>query len=150
MSESRRVTSTARSIQRSWLWRLFKLYFWLDLLLFVLAVACFCFYQELAALGEAWTPGLERTVEMGAQGEFYQRVRDAAYIFHGPDGAMYTVAVKPFFDAALPMAFILFAFEALSLLRQMLFGGRRARRPFAPAGRDGPRHTRPARAPADV
>ena len=37
MSESRRVTSTARSIQRSWLWRLFKLYFWLDLLLFVLS-----------------------------------------------------------------------------------------------------------------
>ena len=50
MSESRRVTSTARSIQRSWLWRLFKLYFWLDLLLAILAIGCFCFYEELSAL----------------------------------------------------------------------------------------------------
>ena len=46
MSESRRVTSTARSIQRSWLWRLFKLYFWLDLLLAILAIGCFCFYEK--------------------------------------------------------------------------------------------------------
>ena len=38
MSESRRVTSTARSIQRSWLWRLFKLYFWLNILLIVLEI----------------------------------------------------------------------------------------------------------------
>ena len=102
MSESRRVTSTARSIQRSWLWRLFKLYFWLDLLLAILAIGCFCFYEELSALGAAWTPGLERTVEMGAQGGFFQRVWDAVYIFYSPEGEMYAVAAKPFFNAALP------------------------------------------------
>ena len=86
MSESRRVTSTARSIQRSWLWRLFKLYFWLDLLLAILAIGCFCFYEELSALGAAWTPGIERTVEMGAQGGFFQRVWDAVYIFYSSGG----------------------------------------------------------------
>ena len=132
MSESRRVTSTARSIQRSWLWRLFKLYFWLDLLLALLAMGCFCFYEELSALGAAWTPGLERTVEMGAQGGFFQRVRDAVYIFYGPEGEMHAVTVKPFFNAALPAAFALLAFEAMSLLRQLLFGGRRARRLLRP------------------
>ena len=132
MSESRRVTSTARSIQRSWLWRLFKLYFWLDLLLAILAIGCFCFYEELSALGGAWTPGLERTVEMGAQGGFFQRVWDAVYIFYGPDGEMYAVAAKPFFNAALPAAFALLVFEFLSLSRQLFFGGRRARRLLRP------------------
>ena len=132
MSESRRVTSTARSIQRSWLWRLFKLYFWLDLLLAILAIGCFCFYEELSALGAAWTPGIERTVEMGAQGGFFQRVWDAVYIFYSPEGEMYAVAAKLFFRAAMPAAFALLVFEFLSLSRQLFFGGRRARRLLRP------------------
>ena len=132
MSESRRVTSTARSIQRSWLWRLFKLFFWLDLLLLLLVSVCFCFYQELAALGDAWQAGLTRSVEMGAQGSFLTRVRDAVYVFYDPQGQMYTAAVQPFFDAVVPMALILLGFEGLSLLRQLLFGGRRARKLLRP------------------
>ena len=132
MSESRRVTSTARSIQRSWMWRLFKLFFWLDLLLLLLVSVCFCFYQELAALGDAWQAGLTRSVEMGAQGSFLTRVRDAVYVFYDPQGQMYTAAVQPFFDAVVPMALILLGFEGLSLLRQLLFGGRRARKLLRP------------------
>ena len=132
MSESRRVTSTARSIQRSWLWRLFKLYFWLNILLIVLAAVGFCFYQELSALGDGWTSGLSRTLEMGAEGEFFDRVRGATYVFYSPEGERYAAEVAPFFDAAASMAGALLTFEALSLLRQMLFGGRRARRLLKP------------------
>ena len=132
MSESRRVTSTARSIQRSWLWRLFKLYFWLNILLVVLMAVGFCFYQELSALGDGWTSGLSRTLEMGAEGEFFDRVRGATYVFYSPEGERYAAEVAPFFDAAMPMAGALLTFEALSLLRQMLFGGRRARRLLKP------------------
>ena len=36
---------------------------------------------------------------MGAQGGFFQRVWDAVYIFYGPEGEMYAVAAKPFFNA---------------------------------------------------
>ena len=69
---------------------------------------------------------------MGAQGGFFQRVWDAVYIFYGPEGEMYAVAAKPFFNAALPAAFALLVFEFLSLSRQLFFGGRRARRLLRP------------------
>ena len=86
----------------------------------------------MSALGGAWTPGIERTVEMGAQGGFFQRVWDAVYIFYGPEGEMHAVAAKPFFQRRPAAAFALLAFECLSLLRQMFFGGRRARRLLRP------------------
>src|SRR5699024_7499645 len=72
------------------------------------------------------------TVEMGAQGGFFQRVWDAVYIFYGPEGEMHAVAAKLFFRAAMPAAFALLAVEFLSLSRQLFFGGRRARRLLRP------------------
>lgn len=132
MSESRRVTSTARSIQRSWLWRLVKLYFWLDLLLAALLAVTFALYSERSTLGADWTPGLSRAVEMGASGTFYERVRDAVYIFETPDAVRYEAAAEPFIEAVMPLVGALAAFEALSLLRQIFFGGRRARRLLRP------------------
>ena len=51
MNETGRVTSTARKISRSWLWRLFWIFFRMNLVLLILAALGFCFYQERAALG---------------------------------------------------------------------------------------------------
>ena len=54
MNETGRVTSTARKISRSWLWRLFWIFFRMNLVLLILAALGFCFYQERAALGSQW------------------------------------------------------------------------------------------------
>lgn len=51
----------------------------------------FCFYQELAALGSEWTPDVSRALEMGTEGEFFERVRGATYVFYGPEGEAYAV-----------------------------------------------------------
>ena len=65
MNETGRVTSTARKIRRSWLWRLFWIFFRLNLVLLILAVLGFCYFQERSALGDAWTPELQRELEIG-------------------------------------------------------------------------------------
>ena len=43
MNETGRVTSTANKISRAWLWRLFWIFFRLNLLLLVISVAAFCY-----------------------------------------------------------------------------------------------------------
>ena len=53
MNETGRVTSTARKISRSWLWRLFWIFLRMNLVLLILAALGFCFYQERLALGGA-------------------------------------------------------------------------------------------------
>ena len=55
MSETRRVTSTARKISRAWLRRLLWIFFQLDVLILLLAVVGFCYYHERSELGAAWT-----------------------------------------------------------------------------------------------
>ena len=63
MNETGRVTSTARKISRSWLWRLFWIFFGLKLVLVILWVLVFCYFHERSALGDAWKPELQLELE---------------------------------------------------------------------------------------
>jgi hypothetical protein len=132
MSESRRVTSTARSIKRFWTFRLIRLFIWLDILLIALAAVGFAHFHERAALGDKWEFGLEREYNLAEAGDLLSRVRFSKYAFAVPQGERFEVAVQPFYDAALPLARIFLIAEALSVLGQMFFGGRRARRLLRP------------------
>ena len=64
MNETGRVTSTARKISRSWLWRLFWIFFRINLVLLILAALGFCFYQERLALGDQWSPDIGRDLRI--------------------------------------------------------------------------------------
>ena len=132
MSESRRVTSTARSIKRFWTLRLIRLFLWLDVLLIALAAVGFAHFHERAALGDQWRFDISREYSLAEEGDLLARVRFSKYAFSAPGGERFEVAVQPFYDAAHPLARILLIAEALSVLGQVFFGGRRARRLLRP------------------
>ncbi|NLF27983.1 MAG: sensor histidine kinase [Clostridiales bacterium] len=132
MSESRRMTSTARSIKRFWTLRLIRLFIWLDILLIALAAVGFAHFHERAALGDRWRFNLAREFNLAEDGDLLTRVRLSKYAFAAPEDRRVEVEVRPFYDAAFPLFRILLIVEALSVLAQMLFGGKRARRLLRP------------------
>ena len=145
MNETGRVTSTARKISRSWLWRLFWIFFRMNLVLLILAALGFCFYQERLALGGAWSPEIQRELEIeavdtsGNLRETAERaidsLRGASYIFYSPDGLRYEVACRAYVDTMGAAALILLAIEALIFLGQMMSGRKKARRLLRPLDR---------------
>ena len=145
MNETGRVTSTARKISRSWLWRLFWIFFRMNLVLLILAALGFCFYQERLALGDQWEPGLQRELEIEgvdtsgnlretAKGAL-DSLRGASYVFYDVNGVRYEVACRAYVDAMGAAALILLAIEALIFLGQMMSGRRKARRLLRPLDR---------------
>ena len=145
MNETGRVTSTARKISRSWLGRLFWIFFRMNLVLLILAALGFCFYQERLALGGQWSPEIQRELEIeavdtsGNLRETAERaidsLRGAYYIFYSPDGLRYEVACRAYVDTMGAAALILLAIEALIFLGQMMSGRRKARRLLRPLDR---------------
>ncbi|MDO5323120.1 MAG: ATP-binding protein [Clostridia bacterium] len=145
MNETGRVTSTARKISRSWLWRLFWIFLRMNLVLLILAALGFCFYQERLALGSQWEPDLQRELEIegvDATGnlretaeEAIDSLRGASYVFYDADGVRYEVACRAYVDAVGAAALVLLAIEALIFLGQMLSGRKKARRLLRPLDR---------------
>ena len=145
MNETGRVTSTARKISRSWLWRLFWIFFRINLVLLILAALGFCFYQERLALGSQWSPDLGRELEIEdvdtsgnlretAEGAL-SSLRGASYVFYDADGMRYEVACQAYVDTMGMAALVLLAIETLIFLGQMMSGRRKARRLLRPLDR---------------
>ena len=138
MNETGRVTSTANKISRAWLWRLFWIFFRLNLLLLVISVAAFCYARERAALGGAWSLHLQRTLEMGGfetAREFLDALGRARYVFFSPSGARHSAALADFFAVLAPASVALLAAELMFFLGQALSGRRTARRLLRPLDR---------------
>ena len=145
MNETGRVTSTARKISRSWLWRLFWIFFRMNLVLLILAALGFCFYQERLALGDQWSPDIGRELQIEdvdttgglcevAAGAL-SSLRGASYIFYGPDGVRYEVACQAYVDTMGMAGLVLLAIETLIFLGQMMSGRKKARRLLRPLDR---------------
>ena len=145
MSETKRVTSTARKISRAWLRRLLWIFIQLDLLLALLALGCFCYYTEMQVLQDAWTPGIERDLELGSATdhgsgviararETVEAVSWASYSFRGLDG-WHSVPLRGFWEMVLPPALVILGFEMIFWLGQALAGRRTARRLLRPLDR---------------
>lgn len=142
MNETVKVTSTARKISRSWLWRLFCTLFWLNIILLAISLMSFCLTQEHAVLGHAWIPGLERGISgidpsrgrnfLQTLQNIYDSITHAVYHFQIPGEEAHRVPLSPFFDYAGSVGLPLIIFEAILLLGQMISGPRRARRLLRP------------------
>ena len=141
MNETVRVTSTARKISRSWLWRLFSIFFWLNILLLIVSLMGFCLTQEHAALGHDWIPGLERSISGDFSGgvhllhtiqKFFESLHLAKYRFALPGGQLHSIPLAGFYDYAKSVGLFLLVFEGLVLLGQMIWGPRRARKLLRP------------------
>lgn len=145
MNETVRVTSTARKISRSWLWRLFCIFFWLNILLLAVSLMGFCFAQEHAVLGHDWIPNLERGISgdvvnrggsiMQTLQNFFESVHHADYHFAIPGGQLHRASLSGFFDYVKSVGLFLLVFEACILLGQLIWGPRRARKLLRPLDR---------------
>ena len=144
MNETVRVTSTARRISRNWLWRLLGILLLLDILLLAASLAFYCYAQERALLGAAWSPDLQRDFSLPfAWGKrFFSSIKNlldvlpmAQYHFTAPDGTAHAVALAPYLQLMKPAALCLLAFEALVFLLQALSMRKTARRLLEPLDR---------------
>ena len=142
MSETKRVTSTARKISRAWLRRLLWIFIQLDVLILLLAMVGYCYYHEHAALGSDWTPDIERRVELGAEGNHsfdlldkLSAVVNSSYSFAGADGQSHTIFARRFINLFAPFFGVVLGFELLFWLWQGLVGRRTARRLLRPLDR---------------
>jgi len=145
MSETVRVTSTARRISRSWLWRLLWIFFRLNLLLLVLALLGFCLGHELSALGADWTIHIRRSLHfpgLPRKGSVFLMLKnllallpEMEYLFIGPGGVRYVVPCRSFLLVLGVGGGVLLIAELLFLVEQIFAGRRSARRLLQPLDR---------------
>lgn len=142
MSESGRVTSTAKKISRAWMRRLIWIFIRLNVVLLLLVAVGFCYYHEKAVLGGEWTVYLERRLDFPHVPDGANILEDAlqhllalphaVYKFAGPDGLLYSVPLYDFISAFLPLALMLLAFEVIFCFGQAISGRRLSRRLLRP------------------
>lgn len=167
MNETVRVTSTARKISRSWLWRLFCIFFWMNLALLALSLLGYCYMQEYAVLGENWEPWLDRTLYLPFDWgrSVFSSIKNnldvlpmAGYSFSAVDGSMYSVSLALYLRMVQPVGLTLLVFEVLTLVAQAFSGRKTARKLLEPLDRmaraarrltQNVRYTPPPASPAD-
>lgn len=142
MNETIKVTSTARKISRSWVWRLFCIFFWLNLVLLLASLAGYCLHQEQAILGQDWTLSLHRSLlipNFGRGRNWMMTLHSAVeaftradYVFYDLEGQLHRANLRLYFDAVKSLGAFLLGFEGLFLLGQAISGPRRARRLLRP------------------
>ena len=136
MSETRRMTSTAARINRSFTWRLITVLFWVNLLVLALALGGWCYYQEKAALGAAWQPNIWRSVQISSDVPWYTKPATTVYSFRAPTQQESHVVIAG--DYCMRVAWMFIAFlcaEFLMILCQYGAGRRRAERLLSPLRR---------------
>lgn len=145
MSENIRVTSTAKKISRAWLWRLFWIFFRLNIILLVLAVLGFCLYHEISTLESAWEIGIRRELDfhgvvpdhywLSAVKNFFAFLLGADYVFYAADGVRHAVPCRDFIGLTLLMGGMLLAVEILFFIGQSISGRKTARKLLRPLDR---------------
>ena len=136
MSETRRMTSTAARINRSFTWRLITVLFWVNLLVLALALGGWCYYQEKAALGAAWQPNIWRSVQISSDVPWYTKPATTVYSFRAPTQQESHVVIAGDYCMRVAWMFIaLLCAEFLMILCQYGAGRRRAERLLTPLRR---------------
>ena len=136
MSENRRMTSTAARINRSFTLRLAVLLFWVNLFVLLLVTASWCYAVEKEALGTAWQPNLQRTVDIAAADRWYNWPGTVRYTFRSPQQQdSHTVQGAFFFRQVTRQFVALLCAEALLILSDYGAGRRKAERLLTPLRR---------------
>lgn len=135
MSETKKMTSIARRMNRSWLWRLFWTLLLVDAVIFVLVVVGWCYAAETTALGSEWTIHMERSFAFDDNLPVFERFSMLAYTFVPPDSAAITVRGGKYFPFVFNIGKVLLVFEFFFLMGQYGVGKRKAKRLLAPLER---------------
>ena len=138
MNETVRVTSTARKFSRTWLWRLFCIFFWLNIALLAVSLISYCAAQEQAVLGSSWQPNLERSLNIPDSLQdrsllhILREFPRSGYSFSLTGEQFHTLSLAPFFRSIRPAALFLIIFEFCILLGQAISGPKHARKLLRP------------------
>lgn len=132
MSESKRMTSIARRMNRSWLARLFWTLLWVDLVILSLLALGWCAWTETSALGDKWTIRMPRTVAVDTALPWYDQPGSAVYSFTPEGGEVVSVACGGYLNFIRIPLLALVGFEMLFLFGQYGAGRRKARRLLEP------------------
>jgi len=133
MSETRRMTSTAARINRSFTLRLVGVLFWVNIFVLTLTVVSWCYTQEKAALAEYWQPNLSRRVAVSSPGRWYDWPESLVYSFKSPlQEDVHSVQGGPFFRQVAHLLAVLLCAEALLILSDYGAGRRKAERLLTP------------------
>ena len=136
MTETRRMTSTAARINRSFMLRLIYMMLWLDVLVLLLSVVGWCLFQEIGVLGRAWQWNLSRSIEANLTLPWWKVPGSIRYSFHSAltdQGA--TVNGGRYFIFLSVISLTVLFLEMLLLLSEYRLGKRRTQRLLAPLHR---------------
>lgn len=134
MSETRRTTSTAARINRSFTLRMAVILFWVDLFILVLTVISWCYIQEKIAFTGNWQPSLSRSLTIASDLPWYRWPETVVYRFHDASQS-FTVSGGYFFRMAAHMFIVLLFMEALLILMDYGAGRRKAEKLLSPLKR---------------
>ena len=133
MSETKRMTSIAKRMNRSWLWRLFWTLLLVDFVILAMLIAGWCYAAEKTTLGNAWTPKIDsRSFIVDETLVWYKRLDTAIYTFTPEGKQSVSVQCGPYFPFVRGMFAVLLSFEGIFLLIQYGSGKRKAKRLLEP------------------
>ena len=136
MTETRRMTSTAARINRSFTLRLIIVLFWVNLFVLALTAGTWCYMQEKAVLGDYWQPNIRRSVDISCSRPFWTWPETVVYTFKSPiQEESHTVYGGPFFLQVSYLFIALLCAETLLLLSEHGAGRRKAERLLTPLRR---------------
>ena len=133
MTETRRMTSTAARINRSFMLRLTYLVLWLDVLVLFLACAGWCLFQEIGVLGRYWQWNIERSIEISRHLPWWKIPGSIRYSFYSSlTGQSATVDGGRYFTFVMCLTFSMLVIEVLLLLSEYRLGKRRTQKLLSP------------------
>jgi len=145
MSENVRVTSTAKKISGAWLRRLIWIFFRLNLVLLILAIAAFCLGHEFSALGSDWQMNLRRELDfhgtisdpslLSAVRNFICFLPESDYVFFSPAGVRHSVPCRDYLFLLTLMGSGVLLSEILFCVGQAVSGRKTARKLLRPLDR---------------
>lgn len=140
MNETRRMTSTAARINRSFMLRLILVLIFIDILLLALVSGAWCYYQEKTALGVYWQPNIRRSFRIDHVSPWYMIPSTLVYTFSVPPsiphmGEIISVDGGAFFSIVAVLFAVLLVIETLVMFGEFSSGRRRAERLLAPLRR---------------
>jgi len=133
MSETRRMTSTAARINRSFMLRLIYLLLLVDVMVLFLAIAGWCVYHEVQTLGNAWQWNIHRSVSCDLTRPWWHIPASIQYTFYSDlaqRGA--TLHGGTYFTFISILSGVVLTIEILLLLSEYRTGKRRTQKLLSP------------------
>jgi len=133
MTETRRMTSTAARINRSFMLRLIYMMLWLDLVVLLLACAGWCLFQEVGVLGRYWQWNIQRRVLFDASLPWWRVPGSIEYTFCSPfTEQSATIAGGRYFIFIMYLTGVMLVLELLLLITEYRLGKRRTQKLLSP------------------